>query len=151
MIPRVLQRAVDATRFRIVTWTQPRFLVGVVSLLRAPDGRILLLENRFWQGNRWGCPSGHMRYGESPAGTARRELREECGVVPRDVQVVRVVTGFRMRIELWCTGTVDLTEAPTDLQRLEITGAALLDPAEALARMRPSQAAMARQLLGAQA
>ncbi|MGP9693989.1 NUDIX hydrolase [Brachybacterium sp. AOP25-B2-12] len=148
MLTAVLRRLRDVVRFRVVLWTQPRFLVGVVSVLRSPDGRILLLENRFWHGNRWGCPSGHMRYGESPEAAARRELSEECGLVPSSLEVARVSTGYVKRIEIWCLGTVAIQEAPIHLQRLEITDAALLPPAEALARMRPSQAAVVRQVLG---
>lgn len=147
MLLAVLRRVRDVVRFRVVLWTQPRFLVGVVSVLRSPDGRILLLENRFWQGNRWGCPSGHMRYGESPEAAARRELSEECGLVPDALRVVRVSTGYVKRLEIWCLGTVDIDRAPTALQRLEISDAALLPPAEALERMRPSQAAVVRELL----
>ena len=50
-------------------------------------------------------------------------------------------------MEIWVTGTVDLDAAPTDLQRLEITRAALLAPEDALARMRRSQAVVVRSLL----
>lgn len=141
------QRLRGVIQRRVLAWTQPRFLVGVVALLRAPDGRILLLENRFWQGVRWGCPAGLMKHGEMPPDTVRRECAEECGVTPRDVRIARVVRGAPRTVEIWCTGTVDITEAPQRLQRLEITGAALLEPAEALAQMRPSHAEVVRALL----
>lgn len=138
-------------RRKIPWWTvratQPRFLVGVVGLLRTPDGRILLLENRFWQGNRWGCPAGYMKRGESPERTIAREAREECDVAVRDLRVARVEAGSPHRIAVWCTGTVDLDRAPTRLQSWEITGAALLEPEAALARMRSTQAAVVRELL----
>lgn len=131
----------------VVRATQPSFLVSVVALLRAPDGRILLLENRFWRGNRWGCPSGYMHRDESPEQTAVRECVEECGVRPRDLRIVRVLSQSSHRLEIWCTGTVDIADAPRTLQRREITGAALLAPDDAVARMRRSQAVMVRRLL----
>lgn len=130
-----------------VLLTQPRFLVSVVALLTTDDGRILLLENRFWRGNRWGCPSGYMKRGETPEATAVRECREECGVSPRDVRVARVVGGSPHRLEIWCTGTVDLDAAPTALQGWEITAADLLPREAALMQMRRSQAAVVRALL----
>lgn len=130
-----------------VRLTQPSFLVSVVALLRTPDSRILLLENRFWRGGRWGCPAGYMRRGESPEQTAVRECREECGVVPHDLRVVSVLPQSPHRVEIWCTGTIDIEVAPSALQSWEITGADLLDLDAALARMRRSQAAMVRELL----
>ncbi len=153
----MLRRLLHALRTRpveLVTWwvvclTQPRFLVTAVALLRAPDGRILLLENRFWAGNPWGCPSGYMRRGESPEDAAARECREECGVEASDLRVARVHAESPYRLEMWCTGTVPITEAPTDLQSREILSAALLPPEEALRRMRSGQAAVVRELLKA--
>ncbi len=148
MSSHLLSRACGKLEWWAVLLTQPRFLIGVVALLRSPDGRILVVENRFWRGNRWGCPSGYMKHGETPERAAARETREECGVRPRDVRVARVVGGYRRRLEIWVTGTVEIDVAPTTLQRLEITDAALLEPEEALRRMRRSQAHQVRSLLG---
>lgn len=147
MSSRLLSRVRGKLEWWVVLLTQPRFLIGVVALLRSPDGRILLVENRFWRGNRWGCPSGYMKHGETPERAAVRECREECGVRPRDVRVTRVAGGSRRRLEIWVTGTVHIDVAPTALQRLEITDAALLEPDEALRRMRRPQAHEVRSLL----
>ncbi|GAB2534907.1 NUDIX domain-containing protein [Brachybacterium huguangmaarense] len=147
MLPRLPHRVLDKLHWWAVLATQAQFLVSVVALLRAPDGRILLVENRFWQGNRWGCPSGYMKHGETPERAARRECREETGVMPRDLAIARIEANGRRRMEIWVTGTVDLDAAPTALQRLEITRAALLAPEDALARMRRSQAVVVRSLL----
>lgn len=143
----LLSRVRGTLEWWAVLATQPRFLIGVVALLRSADGRILVVENRFWRGNRWGCPSGYMKHGETPERTAVRECREECGVRPREVRTAHVASGYRRRLEIWVTGTVDLDAAPTALQRLEISDAALLEPEEALRRMRRSQAHVVRALL----
>ncbi|MDO5661128.1 MAG: NUDIX hydrolase [Brachybacterium sp.] len=145
-VPPVLRRAVVG---RVVLWTQPRFLIGVCSVLTAPDGRILLLEHRFWNGGKWGVPSGHMGHRESPQRTATRELLEETGLRPRDLRIARVVTGLEHRVEIWMRGMIDIDEAPPreDLQQREITDARLLPLPEALRVMRPGQAEVVRAVL----
>lgn len=140
----------DGVRRKLVWWTvrltQPRFLVGVCTLLRSPDGRYLAFEHRFWEGVRWGVPSGHMEPFESPERTAVRELAEESGVTAHQVRVVHVESGFEHRLEIWCIGRVDITEPPGNdaLDGREVTAAALLGPEELLSRIRPEQ----RQVVG---
>lgn len=154
---RALVRLVPGFIRRKVVWivvrlTQPWFLVGVCSVLRSPDGRFLAFEHRFWEGVRWGVPSGHMKPYETPARTAARELREECGLEAQDLAVARMETGFEHRVEIWCTGTVDIDAAPSRGQRdtREITDAALLDEQELLRTIRPEQARIVRMILAEQ-
>lgn len=133
----------------VVRWTQPQFLVGVCAVLRSPDGRLLLFEHRFWEDGKWGVPSGHLMRGESAFACAARELREECGLTPRGLELAHVATGSENRVEIWLTGTVDITEAPAPetLDAREITGAVLLPLPEALAQMRPGQRAIVQHIL----
>jgi hypothetical protein len=53
-------------------------------------------------------------------------------------------------VEIWCTGTVDVAEAPDlgSLERREITDVDLLPADELLERLRPEQAHVVRQILG---
>lgn len=140
-------------RRKLVWWfvvcTQPRFFVGVCSVLRSADGRLLLLEHRFWEDGKWGVPSGHLAPFETPERTAARELREECGLVPRDLRVVHVQSGFENRVEVWLTGALDITQAPAPeaLDAREITRAALLPVPDALERMRPGQREIVTRIL----
>lgn len=143
-------------RRKVVWWfvrlTQPRFLVGVCSILRSSDGRILLLEHRFWEDGKWGVPSGHMAPMERPEQTAARELHEECGLRPTNLRVVHVEAGTEHRVELWLIGDLDIEEAPREdqLDSREIRSAALLPLEEALGRMRPAQASIVREVLTAE-
>lgn len=140
-------------RRKAVWWfvrlTQPRFLVGVCSVLRSPDGRILLLEHRFWEGQKWGVPSGHMEPSETPERTAARELREECGLEVENLRVVHVEAGTENRVELWLVGEVDIDEAPHKdaLDSREIQDAALLNIDDALERLHRTQASVLRRVL----
>ncbi|MFE5775814.1 NUDIX hydrolase [Brachybacterium sp. NPDC056505] len=132
-----------------VRLSQPRFLVSVCAVLRAPDGRVLLFEHRFWEDGRWGVPSGHMQPGETPQAAAARELREESGLRATDLRVVDVVGGQRHRVEIWLRGSIDVAEAPGQdvLQAREICRAALLPPDRAVRTARPGQARVLRAIL----
>jgi 8-oxo-dGTP pyrophosphatase MutT (NUDIX family) len=87
---------------------------------------------------------------ETPEQTAARELREESGLEARDMRVVGVERSTKNRVEIWCTGTVDVAEAPDlgSLERREITDVDLLPADELLERLRPEQAHVVRQILG---
>lgn len=132
-----------------VRLSQPRFLVSVCAVLRAPDGRVLLFEHRFWEDGRWGVPSGHMQPGETPQAAAARELREESGLRATDLRVVDVVGGQRHRVEIWLRGSIGVAEAPGQdvLQAREICRAALLPPEQAVRTARPGQARVLRAIL----
>lgn len=52
--------------------------MGVVVLLRRPDGRVLLVDQPYLEG--WALPGGNLKRGESLVDGAVRELREELGL-----------------------------------------------------------------------
>src|SRR3954454_15901302 len=56
----------------------PSYTVGAVALLRRPDGRVLLVDQRHSEG--WALPGGLLRRRESPADAVVREVAEEVGV-----------------------------------------------------------------------
>jgi ADP-ribose pyrophosphatase YjhB (NUDIX family) len=58
----------------------PRVLVGAATLLRAADGRVLLVEPNYREG--WALPGGTVESddGETPRQGARRETAEEIGL-----------------------------------------------------------------------
>ncbi len=79
-----------------------RFGVGVTGIVRAGDGRVLLLRHRLWQpGSQWGVPSGFARRGETFQETIVREVREETGLTVRVGRLVELRSGFRYRAEVY--------------------------------------------------
>lgn len=57
----------------------PRLGVGV--LLISPTGQFLLRHRIAKHGEgTWGCPGGHVEFGEDPTDTAIREVQEEVGI-----------------------------------------------------------------------
>jgi 8-oxo-dGTP diphosphatase len=79
-----------------------RFGAGVTGIVRADDGRVLLLRHRLWPGGRqWGFPSGFARRGEQFQDTVVREVREETGLTVRVGRLLELRSGFRYRVEVY--------------------------------------------------
>ena len=80
----------------------PTFNVGVTGIVRAEDGRVLLLRHRLWPPEgQWGFPSGFARRGETFQETVVREVREETGLTVRVGRLVELRSGFRYRVEAY--------------------------------------------------
>jgi 8-oxo-dGTP diphosphatase len=79
-----------------------RFSVGVTGIVRAQDGRVLLLRHRLWPPEgQWGFPSGFARRGETFQETVVREVREETGLTVRVGRLLELRSGFRYRAEVY--------------------------------------------------
>jgi len=79
-----------------------RFGVGVTGIVRAQDGRVLLLRHRLWAaGGQWGFPGGFAQRGETFQETVVREVREETGLSVRVGRLLELRSGFRYRVEVY--------------------------------------------------
>src|SRR6185437_6714582 len=79
-----------------------RFGVGVTGIVRAQDGRVLLLRHRLWPAEgQWGFPSGFAQRGETFQDTVVREVREETGLTVRVGRLLELRSGFRYRVEVY--------------------------------------------------
>jgi ADP-ribose pyrophosphatase YjhB (NUDIX family) len=79
-----------------------RFGVGVTGIVRAQDGRVLLLRHRLWPADgQWGFPSGFARRGETFQETVVREVREETGLTVRVGRLLELRSGSRYRAEAY--------------------------------------------------
>lgn len=88
-------------QWRLLYFTQAKFMVGVVGVIRDDDGRVLLLKHRFWpEGRQWGLPTGYAKRGETFEDTVVREVMEETGLKAQVNRLVRVESGFRLRAEV---------------------------------------------------
>jgi 8-oxo-dGTP diphosphatase len=84
-----------------------RFGVGVTGIVRAGDGRVLLLRHRLWApGGQWGFPSGFARRGETFQETIVREVREETRLTVRVGRLLELRSGFRYRAEVYYEATL---------------------------------------------
>ena len=79
-----------------------RFGVGVTGIVRAQDGRVLLLRHRLWPAEgQWGFPSGFAQRGEKFQDTVVREVREETALTVRVGRLLELRSGFRYRVEAY--------------------------------------------------
>ncbi len=79
-----------------------KFACGVTGVVRAGNGRVLLLRHRFWGKNeQWGFPSGYAKQGERHQDTIVREVREETGLTVTVGRLLEVRSGDRYRVEVY--------------------------------------------------
>ena len=80
----------------------PTFNVGVTGVVRADDGRLLLLRHRLWpEEQQWGFPGGFAKRGEQFTETIVREVREETGLRVSVGPLIEVRLGDRYRAEVY--------------------------------------------------
>jgi 8-oxo-dGTP diphosphatase len=83
-----------------VLWlAHAKFIVGVSGVILNKQDQVLLLRHRYWRKGTWELPSGYMNRGEKLENALVREAKEETGY---DVQVgalLRVVSGYKLRVE----------------------------------------------------
>src|SRR5258706_16399114 len=90
----------------ILWWAHSKFVIGVAGVLFDDSGRILLLRHRFWAEGSWGLPGGYVKRGERLEDSLAREVREETGLSIRVDSVLRIVSGYRLRVEILFRGTI---------------------------------------------
>ena len=106
-----------------------RFGVGVTGIVRAPDGRVLLLRHRLWAADgQWGFPSGFARRGETFPETVVREVREETALTVRVGRLVELRSGFRYRVEAYYEASLVGGVDGLVLDRREVLEARLFPP-----------------------
>src|SRR4030088_3185619 len=86
-------------QWRLLWLTQAKFMVSVAGVVRDDRGRVLLLRHRFWPEGTWGLPGGYAHGAERLEDALARELREETGYRIDGQRLLRVISGYRMRIE----------------------------------------------------
>jgi 8-oxo-dGTP diphosphatase len=83
------------------------FAVGVTGIVRAEDGRVLLLRHRLWApGGQWGFPSGFAKRGERFQDTIVREVREETGLTVTVGRLLDLRSGYRYKAEAYFEATL---------------------------------------------
>jgi ADP-ribose pyrophosphatase YjhB (NUDIX family) len=115
-------------RWRVLWLRNATFLVGVTGVITNEAGEVLLLRHRFWRPGSWGLPSGLVERHETLEQAFAREVLEETGLVIDEPSLVRVISGFRLRMEAHFATTI--TGGEMDLDRREILEARFFAPNE---------------------
>ncbi|MCW2666333.1 MAG: putative MutT/NUDIX-family protein [Frankiales bacterium] len=110
----VYTRTPERARRAVVRALSPTYTVGVVVVLRRPDGRVLLTDAPYRAG--WSLPGGDLQRRESARDGAARELREELGIT---VDVPQPVLAHHRLHDRWVTFVVavDVDEATAEAAR----------------------------------
>ncbi|HXM57162.1 MAG TPA: NUDIX domain-containing protein [Candidatus Dormibacteraeota bacterium] len=113
-------------QWRVLWLTQPKFMVSVCGVVRDEHGRVLLLRHRFWPEGSWGLPGGYAHGAERLEDALARELREETGWRIDEQRLLRVNSGYRLRVEV--VFTARLAGGDLRLDSREVLAAQLFAP-----------------------
>ncbi|MBV9708808.1 MAG: NUDIX domain-containing protein [Chloroflexi bacterium] len=83
-----------------------KFIIGVSGVVLDDQQRVLLLRHRYWKPGSWGLPSGYAERNEKLEGTLCRELREETGYHMQVQSLLRIVSGYKLRLEVSYIGHI---------------------------------------------
>jgi 8-oxo-dGTP diphosphatase len=77
-----------------------KFIIGVSGVVQDGEGKILLLRHRYWRAGTWGLPSGYAEKGERLTDSLAREVLEETGYIVSVDSLMKLTSGFQLRLEL---------------------------------------------------
>lgn len=101
LIARLWRLIQGSLQWRLLWLGHAKFMVGVTGVVRDLDGQVLLLRHRLWpEGKQWGLPTGYAKAGEPFEDTIVREVREETGLTVTVGELVRVRSGYKLRVEV---------------------------------------------------
>jgi len=76
-------------------------MVSVAGIVYDHEGQMLLQRHRHWVEDVWGLPGGIVENGESIENAFSREVLEETGLHISDVELIKIVSGYRLRLEAY--------------------------------------------------
>ncbi|MEO3787788.1 NUDIX domain-containing protein [Actinocorallia sp. B10E7] len=126
LLARLWRKIRGSYQWRLLWFAHAKFNCGVTGVVLVPGGpggpvgRVLLLRHRLWPLDRqWGFPTGYARKGERHEDTIAREVREETGLSVEVGRLLKVTSGYRLRIEIAYEAVLTDGAAGMDGLRLE--------------------------------
>lgn len=112
-----------------VLWlAHDKFIVGTSAVMLNEQGQVLLLRHRYWREGSWGLPGGYANKSEKLEDAVCRELHEETGLSSYVVSLIRIVSGYKLRLEVSFFGYV--TDGNMHLDSREVIEAKFFEPQE---------------------
>ncbi|MFE5212917.1 NUDIX domain-containing protein [Streptomyces sp. NPDC056600] len=136
-IAAVWKRLRGSWQWRILHLANATFMVGVTGVVRDDAGRVLVLRHRLWNpALPWGLPTGFAKRGEEFGQTVVREVKEETGLDVRPGRLLRLRSGFRLRLEV--AYEAELVGGELAVDDFEILEARWCDPGDLPEGLQPS-------------
>jgi NADH pyrophosphatase NudC (nudix superfamily) len=83
-----------------------KFIIGVSGVITDTQGHVLLLKHRYWKQGSWGLLSGYVNRSESLQDALVREVKEETGYIVEVKSLLKMVSGYKLRIEVSYRGEI---------------------------------------------
>lgn len=88
-------------QWRVLWFAHSKFIVGVATVVLNDKKQVLLLRHTYWPKGSWGLPSGYANSGEELEATVRRELQEETDLKVDVESLIKIKSGYRLRVEVY--------------------------------------------------
>ena len=88
-------------QWRALWLAHSKFVVGVTSVVLNNKKEVLLLRHTYWPAGSWGLPSGYANSNEKLEDTVVRELYEETRLNVKVDSLIRVISGYKLRLEVY--------------------------------------------------
>ncbi|MFT3890171.1 MAG: NUDIX domain-containing protein [Anaerolineales bacterium] len=122
IIFQIWKRLSGKLQWRFLWLVNSKFMVCVSGVVFDEDRCILLQRHRHWVQDVWGLPGGIVQSGETLEEAFAREVFEETRLVISGIELVQVVSNYRLRLEMYFRANLDENSKPRDihLQKQEV-------------------------------
>lgn len=127
-------------QWQLLWLSSSKFMVCVAGVVLDAQGRVLLQRHRHWVPDVWGLPGGIVQRRETLEAAFTREVREENGLSLVNVQMLKVCSGYNLRLEVFFRARADADGEPVlKLQNTEVLEARFFAFDELPANILPEQ------------
>jgi ADP-ribose pyrophosphatase YjhB (NUDIX family) len=136
----IWRRLSGSLQWQLLWLTNSKFMICAAGVVLDARGRALLQRHRHWVPDVWGLPGGIAHRRETIEAAFAREVYEETGLSLADVQLVKVCSGYNLRLEVFYRARVAVDGEPVlKLQTSEVLEARFFAADELPENLLPEQ------------